>query len=70
MNPSKNLLGRRGDECIESYVRIKGGQVKCVRLRTRVEGGLIWAIFVRTHYVDDPLCKNTPCKLTRNVAKV
>ena len=37
------------------YVRLKGGQAKCVRLRTRGEGGLILVIFVRTYYVDDPL---------------
>ena len=34
---------------------LKGGQAKCVRLRTRGEEGcLILAIFVRMYYVDDP----------------
>ena len=38
------------------YVRIKGGQAKLVRLRTRGEGGrgLILTSFVRMYYVDDP----------------
>ena len=38
------------------YVRIKGGQAKRVRLRTRGEGGggLILTSFVRMYYVDDP----------------
>ena len=52
LNLNKNLLG--GGWIDRKYVRIKGGQAKCVRLRTKREGGLILAIFVRKYYVDDP----------------
>ena len=37
------------------YVRIKGGQTKCVLLRTRGEEGLILVIFVSRYNLDDPL---------------
>ena len=56
LNLNKNLLegGGEGARIYRKYVRIKGGQTKCVRLRTRREGGLILAIFVRTYNMDDP----------------
>ena len=37
LNLNKNLLGE-GGWIYRNYVRIKGGQAKCVRLRTRGGG--------------------------------
>ena len=57
LKSGNNLLG--GQWIYRRYVRIKGGQTKCEKLRTRGEGGwvggLILVIFVRTYYVNDTL---------------
>ena len=54
LNLNKNLLGKEG--IYREYILVKGGQAKCVRLRTKRERGSNFGDFVRTYYVGDPLC--------------